>query len=99
MDNENWDEADDWKKETPPSNKNNFDYGSKIVVNAHTKVPFALDNWLITNDDQQRVDVFHKNTYFSFVLGEKPYIEIYSTDQYGQLDKLVNVVELGDYLE
>lgn len=102
MDNENWNEedgADDWKFRPEPVEKNKMDFGSKIVVNSYAEVPFALNSWKIRKEEPQRVDIFHKNTYFSFVMGEKPFVEIFGADEYGQLDQLINVIELGDYLK
>lgn len=91
------DGADDWK--TTPPDKNKLDFRSKIIVNSYSDVPFLYDNWKIRKEEAKRVDIFHRGTHFSLVLGESPYIEIYATNQYGDLTDLNKVVELGEYLE
>lgn len=80
------DEAgEEWKHSAAENNKNNIDMQSKIIVNSHSQVPFLYDNWKITENESMRVDIFHKNTHFSLVLGERPYLEVYRCDNFGQL--------------
>lgn len=77
--------GEEWK-DTPEENpRNQQDFTAKVIVNTHSQVPFHYDNWTITNQEPQRVDIFHKGTHFSLVLGARPYIEVYKTDKYGQL--------------
>lgn len=93
------DEGEEWKRAGKADNpRNEMDFGSKIVVNSHTKVPFSVDDWKVSENENQRIDIFHKGTYISIVLGEKIYCEIFKTDCYEQiLLPPEKVIELGDY--
>ncbi len=91
-------DPDEWKYQKEPLGKNDMDYTFSLTVNSHTKTPFLVNNWKINGDEAERVDICVRGTYFSLVLGDKPYLEIFKTDEFSQLllppEK---VIELGEY--
>ncbi len=93
------DDGEDWKKPTPEDNpRNSDDFPNKVILNVHSNIPWSMDQWKVVDKEQMRADIFHKGTYFSFVMAERPYVEIFQTDQYGNLvlppDR---VFDLGPY--
>ncbi len=93
------DDGDGWKTPAPEDNpRNELDYQKKIIVNNYTRTPYTVDNWTIIESENQRVDTYFCGTYFSLVLGEKPYIEIFRTNPYGDLVlPPEKIIELGEY--
>ena len=78
--------GEEWKRAGKADNpRNEMDYENSVICNTHSNIPFDQQNWTINNGESMRVDVKHKNTYFSLVLGERPYIEVYKLDQFGGL--------------
>lgn len=92
-------EGEEWKFSDNTENpKNKMDYENKVIVNTYSNIPFSQDTWKIGESEKMRVDCLHKNTYFSIVLGDRPFIEIYSTDQYGNLkNPPERIFDLGPY--
>lgn len=92
------DEGDEWKRAKPEDNpKNMKDYDKKIIINNHSDAPWHMDQWIVRESEPMRTDIYFKNTYFSFVLDDKPRVEIFNTDQFGQIKDLKRTIPLGEY--
>jgi hypothetical protein len=93
------DDGDEWKKPTPNDNpRNEMDFQNSVVVNTYSNIPFDQQQWKITESESMRVDTKHKDTYFSLVLGERPYLEVYKCGAYGELlMPPERIFDLGSY--
>lgn len=91
-------DGDEWKHSAAENPRNGEDFPNKVVVNVHSNIPWSLDQWKINENESMRTDILHRGTYFSFVMGERPYVEIYSTDQFGNLETPPErIFDLGPY--
>ena len=88
-----YNDPDDWKKNQEQDlSKNDFDYERKVIVNTHTKIPWIVNQWKITEDEPMRVEAGFRNHIYCLVFDEQngPRVEVYDTDEYGQLTELIH---------
>ena len=68
-----------------------------VTVNPDWDTKPIVEQWPVSGE-LSRVSIYHNNLYYSFILGEPPKIEIWTTikDKYGrvEIENIIKEVEL-----